>query len=296
MKVLNFGSLNIDSVYSVQHFVRPGETISCDEYRQFCGGKGFNQSIALARAGAKVFHAGKIGADGKWLLDYLSGSGVDISKTVLSDRPTGHAIIQVVPGSENSIIIYGGANRTLDSVFVNEVLGVAQPGDCVLLQHEINCVPEILQRAAAKDLFVVFNPAPMSKEVCDYPLEGVRLLIVNELEGQALSGEVEPKRVVHSLRQRLPAADIVLTLGKQGAIFLNEEGVISVSAPKVEAVDSTGAGDTFIGFFLAEYAVGRSAQEALAIGCRAAALCVQRAGAADSIPLRKDVFGGENGE
>jgi ribokinase len=113
MKILNVGSINVDHVYTVPHFVRPGETIGATGYRVFSGGKGFNQSIALARAGAEVLHAGQVGKDGEWLVEELRRNGVDTTHVALSGEATGHALIQVAPSGENAIVVHGGANQTL---------------------------------------------------------------------------------------------------------------------------------------------------------------------------------------
>ena len=124
MKIINFGSINIDHVYGVEHFVRPGETLESESYALFSGGKGANQSIALARAGAEVIHAGKVGADGAWLKTKLQESGVDVSLVEMVDLPTGHAVIQVNSEGENAIIIHGGANRSVSKANIKKVLDI----------------------------------------------------------------------------------------------------------------------------------------------------------------------------
>ena len=147
MKIINFGSINIDHVYGVEHFVRPGETLESESYSVFSGGKGANQSIALARAGAEVLHAGKVGADGGWLKTKLRDNGVDVSLVETVDLPTGHAVIQVNSEGENAIIIHGGANRTFSSADIDKVLESAEAGDYLLLQNEINAVEKVLEKA-----------------------------------------------------------------------------------------------------------------------------------------------------
>jgi len=290
MKILNFGSLNIDHVYNVPHFVRPGETLSCELYSRFCGGKGLNQSIALARAGAEVAHAGCIGADGLFLKTILEQNGVDTSLIESVDGPGGHALIQVTPDGSNSIIIYGGANKTITAAYIEQVMGSFASGDYLLVQNEINAVPEIIRQGAEQGMKIVFNPAPMGPEVLDYPLELVDFFIVNEIEGEELTGARESGRILNGMIDTYPQAVSVLTLGKQGAMLGRGDERITVPAVPVRAVDTTGAGDTFIGFFLAAIILGHDMEHALQTACRAAAVCVTRAGAADSIPAMAEVL------
>ena len=291
MSVLVFGSLNIDHVYQVEHLVRPGETLPSAEYRCFQGGKGANQSVALARAGANVFHAGRIGPEGLWLRDAITAEGVDVTHVGLDDGPTGHAIIQVDPAGENSILLYGGANLSVTSDDARYVLSHFGEGDWLLLQNEISALPAILREASERRMTVAFNPAPMTPEVLDYPLEGVSLFVVNETEGAALAGieEALPASIVDRLQGRYPDAAILLTLGGEGSLFASGEERIRTPAQAVEAVDTTAAGDTFIGYFLAELLTGGPAAQALAVATRAAALCVSRPGAAASIPRRDEL-------
>ncbi|QOP41291.1 ribokinase [Sulfurimonas marina] len=284
MKIINFGSINIDHVYDVDHFVRPGETLSSKNYAVFSGGKGANQSIALARANADVLHVGKIGLDGIWLQEKMEKEGIDTHLVKIVKAPTGHAIIQVNSEGENAIIIHGGANLTFKSSDIKEALKSANAGDIVLLQNEINSVDKILKQTKDKDLKVVFNPAPMSDAVKEYPLELVDIFIINETEGEALSGEKKPMKIIKAMDKLYPKSAVVLTLGKKGVIYSQGKQTIKVDALKVKAVDTTGAGDTFIGYFLAELSRGKRIEKCLKTAVKAASICVTRKGAADSIP------------
>ncbi|WP_345975695.1 ribokinase [Sulfurimonas sp. HSL3-7] len=290
MKIINFGSINIDHVYGVDHFVRPGETLESGSYRIFSGGKGANQSFALARAGAAVMHAGKVGPEGAWLKEKLQENGVDVSLVKVVDAPTGHAIIQVNKEGENAIIIYGGANRTVSDADIEKVLEQAEAGDYLLLQNEINALERVLQKAKGKGVTVVFNPAPMTKSVKSYPLELVDIFIVNEIEGEALSAENDPEAILDAMLKRYPKSRTVLTRGKAGVIYADEKQRIEVAALKVKAVDTTGAGDTFIGYFLAELSRGSAIEKCLQRGVKASAICVTRKGAADSIPRLEELL------
>ena len=285
--ILNFGSVNIDHVYTVPHFVRPGETLASERYAVFSGGKGFNQSTALARAGAKIAHAGMIGADGAWLKDSLASDGADVTHLAVHDEPTGHAVIQVDASGQNCIIICGGANRAITPHYAEEVLSRFGDGDTLLLQNEISAIPEIMRAAKARGLRIVFNPAPMGQEVLDYPLDLVDLFIVNEVEAAELAGtaaDSPPDTVLDSLRAKFPRAGVVLTLGSAGSVADIGGERVAVAAKRVKAVDTTAAGDTYIGYFLAARQRGLPLREAMEKATEAAAICVTQAGAAPSIP------------
>lgn len=289
VKILNFGSLNIDHVYTVEHFVRPGETIAAESYQRFPGGKGLNQSIALSHAGAQVWHAGRIGEDGLWLRERLRREGVDTTLIQVAGDPTGHAMIQVGPGGENAIIIFGGANQCIarDEI-TNALLGFGY-GDYLLLQNEVSCIADMIRIAKERGMTVVFNPAPMTPQVATYPLELVDIFILNEIEAQELTGKTDPTRIGAVMGEKYPQGVTVLTLGAKGAICFDSGNRYDQAAESVQAVDTTAAGDTFIGFFLAGIIQSRDAQKALASGCHAAALCVSHMGAADSIPRKEEL-------
>jgi ribokinase len=290
MKVLNFGSLNFDHFYEVEHIVRPGETIPSGKYRLACGGKGLNQSVALAHAGANVFHAGKVGRDGEALLACLKAAGVNSDFVeVAGDVPSGHAIIQVEKNGQNSIIIHGGANRAILEEDVSRVLGAFAPSDCLLLQNEVSCMAEMIDQARDQGLTIFLNPAPMDERVAGYPLEKVDYFIINEIEGRDLSGATDAPAIMAAMRKRFPEAAILLTLGEQGVCYADQSTSLVVPAEKVHAVDTTAAGDTFIGFFIAQKLAGQPIASCLRTACHAAAICVTRPGAADSIPHLKEV-------
>lgn len=289
MQILNFGSINIDHVFFVEHFVRPGETLLSMDYRRFAGGKGYNQSIAMAQAGAKVFHAGKIGHDGVWLLDRLGQCGVDTSLIQTVDTPTGQGIIQVNREGENAIILFGGANREITKEDAIKVMSKFKPGDYLLLQNEISAIQEIIKLGAEKGLRIIMNPAPIGPEFQSYPLESVEVFILNEIEGRGMTGETEFKRICRAMVNRFPKAMTILTVGDQGVWFSDKNRLWHVKAEKVQPVDTTAAGDTFIGYFVAEYTRGNDLELAVRFANRAAAICVTRLGAADSIPKRVDV-------
>jgi len=289
MRILNLGSINIDHVYAVDHFVRAGETLASSRHQLFAGGKGFNQSIALARAGAVTFQMGRVGKDAEWLLHRLKAEGVDTTRVHLDETVTGHAIIQVVPSGENAIVLYGGANQAVTESDVSSALSIFSPKDYFLAQNETSSVAWAIQQAHERKLQIVFNPAPMTAAVRDYPLEWVDIFILNETEAEGLTGLTDPEGIRSAMLKRFPRSATVLTLGKKGALYFDAHVTCQENAVVVNAVDTTAAGDTFIGYFLAELMQSENPAKALKQGCRAAAICVTRAGASDSIPLRKEL-------
>jgi ribokinase len=288
-RVFNFGSINIDHVYRMPRLARPGETLSSSGYTRGPGGKGFNQSVALARAGAAVSHIGFIGGDGAWLRDLLSAEGVDCAGIRVCGEATGHAIIQVLPDGENTIFLHPGANRSAGREPVRTALTDAQPGDWFLCQNETSAVPEALGEAKRLGLKTVLNAAPAPDPPQAGLLKNVDLLIVNESEASALGGLADPMKAAVKLRSNFPELDIVLTLGAAGAVWSGPG--ISASAPGIaaKAVDTTAAGDTFTGYLLSALLRGKDPREAMALANRAASAAVSRHGAADSIPRLREV-------
>ncbi|MBP3329544.1 MAG: ribokinase [Clostridia bacterium] len=284
MKILNFGSLNIDHVYKVKNFVTPGETVKSKEYVKKVGGKGLNQSIALARAGVEVYHAGAVGEDGKFLVDFLKKDNVITDYINISEIPTGHAIIQVDETGENCILLYGGANQSIKEAYAENVLSFFAEGDYVVLQNETNIVHFVMEKAHEKKMKIVFNPSPITEDMKNFPLENVDWFILNEVEAETLTDEKEIERMITSLKSKYPSSAFVLTLGDKGAIYFNKDEIISVEAEKVKAVDTTAAGDTFTGYFLANIAKGAGVKEALQQAAKAAAKAITVLGAAESIP------------
>lgn len=291
MNILNLGSLNIDKTYSVEHYAEAGETIQAKAYGEFCGGKGLNQSIALARAGAQVFHAGCVGPDGGILLDALAAAGVRTELIRESTEPSGHAVIQVNPEGQNKITIFGGANRNVTPAYIDEVLTHFGPGDILLLQNEISNVPYAIEKGREKGMTVVFNPSPINGDLERCDLRLVDYLILNEVEGAVISKvpESDEEGILKELMSRFPHTRIVLTLGIRGCVYGYKDKVLRRPACRVKAVDTTAAGDTFTGFFMGSILGGNSVEEALETASAAAALAVSRDGAGASIPTWKEV-------
>lgn len=289
MKILNFGSLNYDYVYTVDHIVEPGETTASLNMETFCGGKGLNQSLALARAGVSVWHAGMVGEDGGRLLDVCRSSGVDVSLVRTAPGKSGHTVIQVDRDGQNCILLYGGSNRRIPRDYVEEVLSGFSEGDVLLLQNEINDIRKILDQAYDKKMRVVLNPSPFDKNVLACDLSKVSMFFLNEVEGFELTGEREPDRILDRMQTRFPEAVCVLTLGRNGAVCLDHGSRLHQPIFPSPRVDTTGAGDTFTGFFLSEILRGGSLQSAMKLASQASAVAVSRKGAAASIPTLDEV-------
>lgn len=289
MPILNFGSLNIDHVYRVDTFVLPGETKHTKSYAIHSGGKGLNQSIAAARAGSQVFHAGIAGRDGGFLVEMLQTAGVNTSLMQSSPEVSGHAIIQVADSGQNCILLYGGTNQMLTEDYVDRTLDEFGNEGFVLLQNETNLVGTIIEKAARTGLKVALNAAPYSEAVNTYPINQLDWLIVNEVEGAGIVGGAADESLLQRLAERFPQAGILLTLGSRGAQCFRDGHYASICSCKVQAVDTTAAGDTFSGYFLSGVMQGLSLAETLRLATVASALCVQRPGAANSIPTRAEV-------
>ena len=283
-RIFNVGSLNLDRVYRVPSIARPGETLAARDFCTFAGGKGLNQSVAAARAGASVNHVGVVGRDGAWLVDRLASAGVDtLLVRIDEEQPTGSAVIQVADDGENAIVISPGTNTKITGADLDAALGSASRDDVLLLQNETNANAEAIDRARRAGMRIVLNPAPMTDAVVALPLEAVDLLVINRTEAQQLGDAVQRAG-------RGVGGAVLTTLGGEGAVYRQGNLEFRVPAPEVRAVDTTAAGDTFIGYFLAAWMADAGIEQALDRAAAAAAWCVQRHGAMDSIP-RADQLG-----
>lgn len=292
MKVLNYGSLNLDYVYQVPHIVRGGETLAALRRDTYFGGKGLNQSVALSRAGAQVFHAGRIGADGIPMREYLRENGVHTEYIFVGEGASGHTVIQVDGRAQNCILLYGGENRKQTKEQIDRVLGQFAEEDYLLLQNEINELPYLIEKAAGRNMHIALNPSPVDEDLLQCPLEKVEYLMLNEIEGNAFTGESEPEKILEKLSGKYPKMKILLTLGGDGCLYLDGGRVYRQEIYPVRAVDTTAAGDTFTGYFLAGILEGRKTEEILRRSAKAAGIAVSRKGAAPSIPMAEEISGG----
>lgn len=293
MKILCFGSLNIDYVYEVDHFVKAGETMSSFSLTTFPGGKGLNQSIALAKSGLEVYHAGAVGlSDSDLLLEALNEAAVHTDLIDKVAGASGHAIIQRDMQGQNCILLYGGANQSIGPEKIASALSYFKQGDWVVLQNEINGNAAIIALAKEHGLTVALNPSPMNEKILALPLEQVDYFLLNETEAMQILGldeELQPAEALDALLEKYPTAKIVLTLGGRGSAYADAETRLLQAVYKVPVVDTTAAGDTFTGYFIAGIVAGKSAAEAMDDAAKAAAIAVSRAGAAPSIPTRAEL-------
>lgn len=289
MKILDFGSANIDYVYALDHIVAVGETVSSHELRLFPGGKGLNQSIALARAGLSVQFAGAIGQDGELLLHTFQENRVDISHLAITEEKSGHAIIQVSATGENSIIVYPGANGCISKEQVDSVLSHYQKDDIILLQNEISNLSYIIDEAHKKEMCIIFNPSPISSIIHTLDFHKLSILILNEVEAKEITGFSDPNACLAYFQSKYPQLKVMLTLGKNGCIYADQEQTVYQPIFQATAVDTTAAGDTFTGYFISGIANRMPISETLKLAACASAITVSRHGAAPSIPYRHEV-------
>ncbi len=290
MRVLNFGSLNIDYVYRVDHIVQSGETLPAGELKLYCGGKGLNQSIAMARAGVEVYHAGCVGEDGQKLIDICREAGVKTQYIRRVPGPSGHTIIQVDKEGNNAIMLFGGANRQVTKEYVDAVLGDFDDEDILVLQNEISCLDYIIEKAAEIGMHIVLNPSPYDKVIEEQvDMNLVSTIFMNEVEGEQISGDADPLSITQTTQMMYPDMEIILTTGTAGSFYRNGAKPIWQKAYRVQAVDTTGAGDTFLGYFVAGICQGLSAAQNMDRAAKASAIVVTRPGAAPAIPTLAEV-------
>ena len=289
MKILNLGSMNIDYVYGVDHIILPGETESTEGRNIFLGGKGMNQSIALAKAGAEVYHGGLIGSDGRMFLDACQEYGVHGEYIKEIDGTSGHTIIQVDKEGQNSILLFGGANQRWTKEYIDEVLDDFGNEGFLLLQNEVNMLPYIIDKAYEKGICIVLNPSPFNEKLNACDLTKISIFLLNEIEGEQLTGVKKPEEILTKMLELFPKAKVVLTLGKEGAFYVDGEVKYYQPSFKVKAVDTTAAGDTFTGYFLAGLLENMPIKEILEMSAKASSITVTRHGASQSIPYRNEV-------
>ena len=289
MKILNYGSMNVDNVYDVDHIVRPGETINARGRHVYPGGKGLNQSIAAARAGGEVYHIGVLGTDGGVLAQALEENHIHMDYIKHVSAPSAHTMLQVDQNGQNSIIVFAGPEITFTENEMDNILAHFGPGDAVIFQNELDGGPVFMRKAAERGLTIILNPSPMEESIFSYPLNRVSWFIVNEIEGGALTGEKEPAKILNAMHEKYPQAGVVLTLGSEGAWVMRGEERIFQPAFPVKAVDTTAAGDTFMGYFVAGMLRGEPLPAVMARAARASSIAVSRPGAAVSIPSLAEV-------
>lgn len=289
MKILNFGSLNIDKVYAVEEIVKGGETIDSVSFSESVGGKGLNQSIAVAKAGGNIMHAGCVGKDGEILLQALKDNNVDTSLIKTVETASGQAIIQVDKHGQNCIILFHGANYEVDKAYIDEAMQDFAQGDILILQNEISNIDYIIEVAKAKQMKIYLNPSPINENLNKYNMQAIDGIFVNEHEGAYLADKEKVEDILDSLASKYPELEIILTFGDKGAYYRHKDINIFQPAYKVDAVDTTAAGDTFTGYFIALRQQGKSIEEGLQKASKASSITVSRKGASISIPKIAEV-------
>lgn len=289
MKILNFGSLNIDKVYAVEEIVKGGETIDSVSFSESVGGKGLNQSIAVAKAGGNIMHAGCVGKDGEILLQALKDNNVDTSLIKTVETASGQAIIQVDKHGQNCIILFHGANYEVDKAYIDEVMQDFAQGDILILQNEISNIDYIIEVAKAKQMKIYLNPSPINENLNKYNMQAIDGIFVNEHEGAYLADKEKVEDILDNLANKYPELEIILTFGDKGAYYRHKDINIFQPAYKVDAVDTTAAGDTFTGYFIALRQQGKSIEESLQKASKASSITVSRKGASISIPKIAEV-------
>lgn len=289
MKILNFGSLNIDKVYAVEEIVKGGETIDSVSFSESVGGKGLNQSIAVAKAGGNIMHAGCVGKDGEILLQALKDNNVDTSLIKTVETASGQAIIQVDKYGQNCIILFHGANYEVDKAYIDEVMQDFAQDDILILQNEISNIDYIIEVAKAKQMKIYLNPSPINENLNKYNMQAIDGIFVNEHEGAYLADKEKVEDILDSLASKYPELEIILTFGDKGAYYRHKDINIFQPAYKVDAVDTTAAGDTFTGYFIALRQQGKSIEESLQKASKASSITVSRKGASISIPKIAEV-------
>jgi ribokinase len=290
MKVLDYGSLNYDYVYQVDHILVGGETSAAISMEAHIGGKGLNQAVALKKAGLNVYLAGCLGADGMGIRDLCKKEGINTEYLASIEGKSGHTIIQVDKDAQNCIMLYGGSNRKQEKSQIDRTLGNFGTGDILLLQNEINHLDYLIDKAFEMGMTIVLNPSPFDDNLEKCDMSKVDYFIMNEIEGRLLTGKESYRDILSAMRHLFPKAKTVLTVGKEGAYYQDENVQVFQEAFPVKAVDTTAAGDTFTGYFISGLVNGTDIQKNLRMCARASSIAVKKKGATNSIPEYADVL------
>ena len=296
MRILSLGSINIDKVYKVKNFVQAGETIETTGYHEYPVGKGLNQSIAMAKAGLDVYHAGKIGNDGRWLKELLLSHDVNVDQIYESDYATGHAVIQVNEQGENSILLYEGSNHEITQEELTCIFADFCNEDVLVVQNELKVTTKAIDMAYNKGMSVVLNPSPINQALMQLEMSKVNYLIMNEIEALSLTSCSTVEGSIKKLLEANADLIILITLGAKGSLYADQKNRVVQKAVLSNVVDTTAAGDTFLGFFLASHLISGDIAASLVLASKASSITVSRQGAAVAIPSLSEVEALEDGD
>lgn len=300
-KIVVVGSTNMDMVVKTDHIPVPGETVLSGSFFMNPGGKGANQAVTIARLGGDVSFVGKVGNDifGKQAEQLFDEEGINIFYLLSDDElPSGVALITVDEAGENSIVVASGSNANLLPADIKEALPTIEEADYLLMQLEIpmETVLFVAEYAHAHHTKVIVNPAPMNKLTPEL-LQQIDILTPNETEAGKLAGmkvcDMKSAKEAAQLICKMGVKNVVITMGSSGAIIYREgQTIVHVPSKKVEALDTTAAGDVFNGALTVALSEGKDLKEAARFACEVAAISVTRMGAQSSIPYRNEVFAG----
>lgn len=297
-KVTVLGSLNVDTILQIPRLPQPGETLAMTDQRSAGGGKGANQAISAARSGATTSFIGKIGDDenGRMMLSFLKDAGINTEQVTVSSKGTGQAFIMLQESGENSIIIYGGANQEIKDTDIENAREMIQSSDFIVTQFEtpFDQATHAFKIAKEAGVVTVLNPAPAHKNVDPELLRNVDLITPNETEAEILTEiKVVDQITAHEAATRLQelgAKNVIITLGGKGAYFKTATEEKLVKAFKVHAIDTTAAGDTFLGALVSRLNKDFSnLEESIIYASKASSIAVQKVGAIPSIPTEAQV-------
>ncbi len=281
--IFNLASINLDKILELERLPTAGETIAGQHSKVSLGGKGTNISVAIQRAGQDVTHIGAIHHEDTVLRQLLIEAGIGNEFVEASQELSGEAIILLDQNAENSIIVIAGANRHISESHIVQSLKNAKADDWLVMQNETNGQIKAVEIAKQKGMKVAYVAAPFETDAVRKVMNDLDLLILNETEAHQLS------RSVGDLTDGQIIPKVLVTLGAAGAVLYGTDGKIEIDGHKVEPRDTTAAGDTFCGFYIAGIASGLTEQPAIKQANAAAALAVQTLGASDSIPFLKDM-------
>ena len=295
MKIVVIGSLNVDTTYSLPHIPKEGETILATNKTVQKGGKGQNQAIQMARLGAEVSMIGAVGSDGegKELIDGLKQENIDTRGMIVKEGPSGTASIYVNSEGQNNIVVYPGANFKLTKEDIDSKLDILKDADICVMQNEIplDVIYHVLELCREMGITMIHNPAPAVKDFDKKYLSLIDYFVPNETEMELILNREIDSNVEDMAREvlELGCRNVIVTLGSKGSLLVNEEKVYGQKAMLVKAVDTTAAGDSFIGGFVAGLARGFDLERAMEYGTLSSALTVTSPGAVDALPYKKDV-------